>query len=157
MMCIRRFASVAVLVGFLCVSGALAQDKPDQLKTLSRAELDVVKVLTKQERAWNQGNLEEFASGYKKSAETVFIGEHVSRGFDQMLLEYKKNYPTKQAMGTLSFSDLDPKILDEHYAVVIGKYHLDRDKKSGGAADGVFSLVFEKTDEGWKIIVDHTT
>ena len=155
MMFLRRFAFMMVLVGSL--GACFGQEKPDQLKTLSRAELDVVKVLTKQERAWNQGNLEEFASGYKRSPETVFIGEHVSRGFDQMLLEYKKNYPTKQAMGTLSFTDLDPKILDEHYAVVIGKYHLDRDKKSGGAADGIFSLVFEKTDEGWKIIVDHTT
>jgi uncharacterized protein (TIGR02246 family) len=154
---LRRFL---LLLALVCCSGALqaqGPDKPDQLRTLSRAELDVVKVLTKQERAWNQGNLDEFASGYKKSSDTTFIGEHVSHGFDQMLLEYKKNYPTKQAMGTLSYSELDPKILDDKYAVVVGKYHLDRDKKSGGSADGYFSLVFEKTDAGWKIIVDHTT
>ena len=47
--------------------------------------------------------------------------------------------------------------LDEHYAVVLGHYHLDRSKKGGGNADGFFSLVLEKTDAGWKIIVDHTT
>ena len=157
MMSLRR---CLLLVGLVCCSGALwaqGPDKPDQLRTLSRAELDVVKVLTKQERAWNQGNLDEFASGYKNSPDTMFIGEHATRGFDQMLLEYKKNYPTRQAMGTLSYSDLDPKILDDKYAVVVGKYHLDRDKKSGGSADGMFSLVFEKTDQGWKIVVDHTT
>jgi ketosteroid isomerase-like protein len=47
--------------------------------------------------------------------------------------------------------------LDERFAVVIGKYHLERGKKEGGNADGIFSLVLEKTDKGWKIIVDHTT
>jgi ketosteroid isomerase-like protein len=34
---------------------------------------------------------------------------------------------------------------------------LERGKKEGGNADGLFSLVLEKTDKGWKIIVDHTT
>ena len=37
------------------------------------------------------------------------------------------------------------------------KYHLDRSKKEGGPADGMFSLVLEKTDQGWKIVLDHTT
>jgi ketosteroid isomerase-like protein len=135
-----------------------AQDKPpDQLRTLSRDELDVVKVLTQQERAWNQGNIDAFASGYKNSPSTLFIGDHVSRGYDQMLSDYKHNYPSREAMGTLSFVELEPHVLDEHYAVVIGKYHLDRGKKVGGPADGIFSLVFEKTEQGWKIIVDHTT
>ena len=130
---------------------------PDQLRTLSRDELDVVKVLTQQERAWNQGNIDVFAQGYKNSPDILFIGHQVSRGYTSMLLDYKGNYPTKDAMGTLSFTDLEPKILDEHFAIVIGKYHLDRTKKYGGPADGIFSLVFEKTDAGWKIILDHTT
>jgi uncharacterized protein (TIGR02246 family) len=137
---------------------AHAQDKPvDQLRTLSRDELDVIKVLTQQERAWNDGDIDGFAKGYKDSPDVIFIGEHVSKGFADMLLEYKKNYPTKEAMGTLTFSEIEPHILDEHYAVLVGKYHLDRSKKAGGPAEGFFSLVFEKTDKGWKIIVDHTT
>jgi ketosteroid isomerase-like protein len=60
-------------------------------------------------------------------------------------------------MGTLSFSELEPHILDEHFAIVLGHYRLDRSKKAGGNAEGVFSLVLEKTRDGWKIIVDHTT
>ena len=60
-------------------------------------------------------------------------------------------------MGTLGFSELEVHPLDERFAVVVGKYHLERTKKAGGNAEGIFSLVFEKTDDGWKIVVDHTT
>ena len=131
--------------------------RPDQLHTLSRAELDIIKVLTAQEKAWNRGDLDSFATGYKDSPDTLFVGDQISRGYVQMLQHYHKNYPTKEAMGTLNFAELEPHVLDDKYAVVLGKYHLDRGKKVGGPADGVFSLVFEKTEAGWKIIVDHTT
>ena len=130
---------------------------PDQLRTLSREELDVIKVLTAQERDWNRGDLDGYAKGYKDSPDILFVGRQISRGFQQMLLDYHGNYPTREAMGTLSFSELEPHVLDEHFVVVLGKYHLDRTKKVGGPADGVFSLVMEKTEKGWKIIVDHTT
>lgn len=130
---------------------------PDQLRTLSRDELDIVKVLTAQERAWNHGDLDTFAQGYKNSPDILFVGAQISRGYQQMLDDYKHNYPNRDTMGQLSFSDLEPRLLDDRFAVVLGKYHLDRSKKAGGPAEGVFSLVFEKTDKGWKIIVDHTT
>ena len=130
---------------------------PDQLRTLSRDELDIIKVLTAQERAWNKGDLEAYATGYKDSPSLLFVGRQISRGFGSLVEDYKKNYPNKEAMGTLSFSELEPHLLDEKFAFVLGHYHLDRTKKSGGPADGIFSLVFEKTDKGWKIIVDHTS
>ena len=136
---------------------APASPATDQLHTLTRDELDVVKVLTKQEAAWNRGDIDAFATGYKNSPDILFVGRQISRGYDQMLADYKHNYPNKDAMGTLSFSELEPHILDEHYAVVLGHYKLERAKKAGGNAEGIFSLVFEKTDTGWKIIVDHTT
>jgi ketosteroid isomerase-like protein len=60
-------------------------------------------------------------------------------------------------MGTLTFSELEVRSLDPQFAIVVGKYHLDRPKKEGGEADGLFSMVLEKTAKGWKIILDHTT
>ncbi len=65
-------------------------------------------MLNAQEAAWNRGDLNSFATGYKNSPETLFIGRQISRGYDQMLADYKGNYPNKEAMGTLSFSDLEP-------------------------------------------------
>jgi hypothetical protein len=71
--------------------------------------------------------------------------------------DYKHNYPTRESMGVLTFSDLEPHVIDDKVAVVLGKYHVDRSKKAGGSADGVFSCVLEKTDQGWKIVLSHTT
>jgi len=59
-------------------------------------------------------------------------------------------------MGTLTFTELEAHPLGDTYAICLGRYHLDRSKKEGGAADGMFSLVLEKTSEGWKIVLDHT-
>jgi len=148
----RRLSAVLSLL--LLASAATSRA---QLKVASPQELGVIKVLLAQERAWNEGNIDAFASGYKDSPDILFIGQHISRGHEQMVLEYKKNYPTKEAMGTLGFTELEVHPLDDKFVVVLGHYHLDRTKKAGGAADGIFSLVFEKTDAGWKIVVDHTT
>jgi ketosteroid isomerase-like protein len=132
-------------------------DKPNPLHTASRTELDVVKVVLAQEKAWNAGDIDGYAKGYKDSPDTIFIGKQVSKGYAQMLEDYKRNYPTRATMGTLSFSELEVHALSDTFAVCLGKYHLERSKKDGGAADGLFSLVFQKTDQGWKIVLDHTT
>jgi ketosteroid isomerase-like protein len=136
---------------------AFAQKEGEQMKVLPQAELDVVKVLLAQERAWNQGNMEGFTQSYKNSPDTLFIGHEVSRGFEGMTASYKKNYPDRATMGRLTFSDLEPHMLDEKFATVTGHFALERPKKNGGNASGIFSLVLEKTAEGWKIILDHTT
>lgn len=134
-----------------------AQATASAMQVLPQDELDVVKVLTAQERAWNNGDMQGFLSGYKQSGETTFIGETVQHGSENLGQRYHSTYPNRESMGTLSFSDLDPRLLDEHYAVVTGRFHLERPRRSGGTADGVFSLVLEKTSAGWKIILDHTS
>jgi uncharacterized protein (TIGR02246 family) len=151
--CLRATTLTLALLG----PTLLSAQNTNPLHTASRQELDVIKVLIAQENAWNKGDLTAFASGYKDAPDTLFITHQVSRGFAGMVDEYKHDYPTRAAMGTLAFSELEVRPLDETYAVVIGKYHLERGKKDGGNAEGIFSLVFEKTDNGWKIIIDHTT
>ena len=61
-----RWSLSVVLVAALLLAApvlpAQAPDKgPDQLRTLSRDELDMIKVLNTQERAWNQANIESWA------------------------------------------------------------------------------------------------
>lgn len=148
-----RFAS-ALLAALLIAMPARSQQP---LTTVPQQQLDVIKVLLAQEEAWNRGNLEAFAQSYKDSPDTLFITNAVNRGFAGLLDAYRRNYPNRAAMGTLTYSGLEVHPLDEHFAVVIGRYNLERGKKDGGNAEGIFSLVLEKTDKGWKIIVDHTT
>lgn len=148
---------LAALSLILLAPALLTAQEPNPLHTATRQELNIIKVLVAQENAWNKGDLAAFASGYKDSPDTLFITHQVFRGFAGLLDEYKHDYPNKAAMGTLAYSDLEVHPLDENFAVVIGKYHLDRSKRDGGNAEGLFSLVFENTDNGWKIVVDHTT
>ena len=153
-----RCCSCLLLATTLLVpAGALRSQQGSAMKVLPQAELDVVKVLTAQERAWNNGDMEGFLSGYKHAPETTFIGETVQHGSENLAQRYHSTYPSKESMGTLSFGDLEPRMLDERFAVVTGRFHLDRPRRSGGTADGVFSLVLEHTATGWKIILDHTS
>ena len=114
-------------------------------------------VLDKQVVDWNRGDLDAFATGYKNSPDILFIGSKVSRGYAQMLDTYRKNYSTKEQMGTLNFSELEVQPLDEHFATVTGHFHLERTAAGGGNSDGHFLLVLEKTPDGWKVVRDDTT
>jgi ketosteroid isomerase-like protein len=129
----------------------------DPLHMASRQELDIIKVVLGQEKSWNAADLDGYMKAYKDSPETLFVGRQISRGYAEIVAEYKHDYPNAGSMGTLGFSELEVHPLSDTFAVCLGKYHLDRSKREGGPADGFFSLVFEKTDQGWKIVVDHTT
>jgi uncharacterized protein (TIGR02246 family) len=152
---LRLHLVLALTAVFLVTTSAVSQQQT--LTTVPQQQLDVIKVLLAQEEAWNRGDLDAFAQTYKDSPDTLFVTSSVNRGFTGLVDAYRKNYPNRAAMGTLAFSELEVHPLDEHFAVVVGKYHLDRSKKDGGGADGIFSLVLEKTEKGWKIVVDHST
>ena len=143
----RRSAAALLLALTCCFAvlrapGMLAQ-RGDALTVMPHDALELVKVLTAQERAWNEGDLPGFLSGYKTSPETTFVSGTVQHGFDEMAAHYKGSYPSRETMGTLPFRDMDPRLLDERIAVMTGRYSLERGKKFGGNASGVFSLVFE--------------
>ena len=119
---------------------------------------DVRAVLKHSEEAWNRGDLAAFASYYDDSQETTFIGREVVRGGVQAILgRYRKAYPTREAMGTLSFSNVDVRMLTPEFALVTGEFHLERTAAGGGDASGRYTLILHKTPAGWKIIHDHTS
>jgi uncharacterized protein (TIGR02246 family) len=138
---------VLVVLWFAASRAVFAQD----------AESAIKHVLEDQVSAWNRGDIPAFMQGYKDSPDTTFIGKTIRHGWQQVMERYKTSYSTKDAMGTLEFSDLKIRMLGADYAVATGKYHLTRTSAGGGDASGIFSLVWEKSAEGWKIILDHTS
>jgi uncharacterized protein (TIGR02246 family) len=119
---------------------------------------DIRAVLTHSEDAWNRGDLAAFASYYDDSPETTFVGRDVVRGGVQAILgRYRKAYPTREAMGTLSFSNLNVRMLAAELALVTGEFHLERTAAGGGNASGRYTLILQRTPSGWKIIHDHTS
>jgi ketosteroid isomerase-like protein len=123
----------------------------------SATERAIRTVLETQQTAWNRGDVEAFMSGYDDSASTLFVGATITRGYQRVLDNYRRRYPTKEKMGQLTFSDLEVHLLEAQHALVIGKWHLDRPADAGGNAGGIFTLLFKKTTAGWKIIMDHTS
>jgi ketosteroid isomerase-like protein len=142
----------------LGLSCALLLSVPMMAQTSQGPDTAAIRnMLNKQTADWNRGDLDAFATGYKNSPDILFIGSHPSRGYAGMIAGYKRSFPTRDAMGTLSFSQLEVQPLDEHFATTTGHFHLERTAKGGGNADGFFLLVLEKTAQGWKIVRDDTT
>ena len=140
----------------LCLSAVLPfqAQHPDASAAPDKA---IPALLARQAEDWNRGNLEAFATGYKNSPDILFIGSTVRRGYAGMLAGYKTSFGSREAMGTLSFSQLEVQPLDEHFATTTGHFHLQRTAAGGGDLNGHFLLVVEKTAAGWKIVRDDTT
>ena len=117
---------------------------------------EVRKLLKESEDAWNRGDLVTFASYYDEDA--TFIGREVTKGGPEAIVaRYRRGYPTREAMGTLKFSEIEVRPLSEGYALANGKFELKRTAAGGGDTSGRFTLVLRKTSKGWKIIHDHSS
>ena len=118
-------------------------------------ESRVLKVLADQAEAWNRGDLEAFLEGYWRSDGTVFAGGgDIHRGFEAMAARYRKSYNTPEKMGKLTFANLTFESIGRDRAVVTGSWELQRAADKPG---GVFTLIFRKFPEGWRIVHDHTS
>jgi uncharacterized protein (TIGR02246 family) len=111
-------------------------------------------VMDAQLAAWNRGDIDGFLEGYIKSPDLIFASRGTfARGWDPLLERYKVAYPTGN-MGTLRFDGVEIHPMGEDHAWVIGSWYLDLADTS---PHGAFTLVFQKTDDGWKIIHDHSS
>lgn len=137
------------LLSLACLISLGAQPTP--------AEAGIRAVMEAQQVAWNRGDVEGFMSGYDASDSTTFVGVTITRGYRQVLENYHRRYPSRENMGQLTFSGIEVMPLGAEYASVLGKWHLDRSRNAGGEVGGIFTLLFRKTPNGWKIILDHTS
>jgi ketosteroid isomerase-like protein len=115
----------------------------------------VIQVLTDQQTAWNRADVTEFMKGYWNSPDLTFAGTSgITRGWQPVMDRYRERYPDAKAMGHLDFSHVEVRPLGKDAALVLGRWHLKRESDEMG---GVFTLVFQRFPEGWKIIHDHTS
>lgn len=159
----RRAARTRILVGLaftvvlpLAIGARARSSTPrSTAATPEGPEAQIRAVLDAQVAAWNRGDVARFMEGYRNSPETEFVGSNgIVRGWQSVLDRYRKAYPGRAAMGHLEFSDLEIQILGPDAALVVGQFHLQRE---GDAPSGVFTLIFRRFPEGWRIIHDHTS
>ena len=146
----RGFILLIGFVAAISVSG-FAQDSSDAARTTIR------KVIEDQQTAWNHQNLEAFMAGYWNSPDlTFFSGARESKGWQAALDRYKRNYQgAGHEMGKLEFANLRIEILGPETAFVRGEFHLTM--SDGKMPQGLFTLIFRKFPDGWKIIHDHSS
>jgi beta-aspartyl-peptidase (threonine type) len=120
------------------------------------AKIAIQEVLDNQVTAWNKGDLKGFMSGYwKDSGLSFFSGKEKRLGWEDTYKRYRERYQTEgREMGKLSFSELQIEILGPGSAYVRGRWKLETSKQPLG---GLFTLIFKKLPEGWRIVHDHTS
>jgi ketosteroid isomerase-like protein len=115
----------------------------------------ILQIMAAQEKAWNEGDIEQFMKGYWENDSLVFVGKSgLTYGYNNTLANYKKGYPDKTYMGNLKFTILSMQPLGKHFYRVIGKWELTR---TVGNLSGHYTLLLQKINGEWKIISDHSS
>jgi ketosteroid isomerase-like protein len=149
------FFSCLLSILFLTASSqARAQDEGGVYGNYSKA---VERVLRTQQEAWNRHDLEGFMAGYWRSPELTFFSEGKEQdGWDATIERYLAKYSSPgHEMGKLEFSGLRVEVLSQDSAFVRGSWKLTM--SDGKTPHGLFTLVFRKFPQGWKIVHDHTS
>lgn len=150
-----------LLLGMLLALAGLG--RAGSVMAATTDEAAIRQVMDQAQAAWNRGDVADYMRCYKDAPDTIFVGSSVRKGYRAILASYRKHYASKAQMGRLTFSDLDVRLLpaaggEPRYAIMTGRFHLDRNAHGEAAKDdGVFSLLWENTSDGWKIILDHSS
>ena len=140
---------------FLMTTVCMAFSQQEEVSSYKKSVQEITDMLNQDAKYWSEGNIEAFMKSYIKSDSLVFVGSSgLTYGWQQTLENYKKGYPSKEHMGTLSFDLIEFKELTADIFFVIGRYNL---KRTVGDASGYFSILLKKINGEWKIIADHSS
>jgi ketosteroid isomerase-like protein len=145
----RVLAVLAIGLCMVIVLSAYASDEGGQAA--------IEQILHVQQDAWNRHDLDAFMTAYWKSPDlTFFSGGTENHGWQAAMDRYKARYQSPgHEMGKLEFANLRVEVLGTDSAFVRGEWHLTM--PDGKTPHGLFTLVFRKFPDGWKIVHDHTS
>ncbi len=115
---------------------------------------ELLGILELQKESWNKQDLEGFMAYYWNSEEFTFqSGANRLRGWKALLERYKKSY-SGENWAELDFTDLEVNVLSDDFAYVLGRWKLEL---KDSLREGVFTIIFKRLPEGWRIIHDHSS
>ncbi len=142
---------------FLLFAVVACASAPPRVRTFAPMDRTAVTaVIEEQMAAWNRGDLAGYMAGYAKIDNLVFTsGGKVRTGWQATFDAYQTKYgKDPSTMGKLAFSITQVDAVGADGAVVLGTWALTESQAPGS---GVFTLVFERRPEGWRIVHDHTS
>jgi peptidoglycan/xylan/chitin deacetylase (PgdA/CDA1 family)/ketosteroid isomerase-like protein len=145
--------------------GGSLWDRLRHVRRQARARDQVRALLKRQADDWNRGDLEAFCSAYDDDAAFV-AADGLTRGRAAVLDRYRRRYPDRAAMGTLTLEvvelrdvwgpevtplgDATPGAI--HGASVVARWSLRRE--GAPPAQGHTLLVLRRTGDAWRIVQD---
>ena len=117
----------------------------------------ILDLLMTQQHDWNSGDVASYMEGYEKTDSLRFASGGAYRfGWQATIDRYYDTYPNRDAMGQLTFSELDVDILSQDRAMAFGRWHLVRGRDYENIG-GLFTLILVRAGSGWLIKYDHTS
>ena len=153
---IVKLLSLQFFLALISTTNLMASAGADAIRE-NDAKSAIELVLRTQQAAWNRHDLDSFMAGYWNSPElTFFSGAKEHDGWQAAMDRYRAAYSGPgHEMGKLDFSGLRIELLGTDAAFVRGTWLLTM--SDGKTPHGLFTLVFKKFSDGWKIVHDHTS
>ena len=106
--------------------------------------------------AWNRGDVDTFLAAYYDDPRTAFMAPQITYGLPEIKARYLRSYfKDGKPKAQLTYDDLKYRALGSGHVLMTGRWHLT--DETGKKQDGYYTLVWENTPSGWKIIHDHSS
>jgi ketosteroid isomerase-like protein len=116
----------------------------------------LVRLMDESAVAWNRGDLDTFLATYKDDSETAFMAPQITYGLAQIKARYARTYfKDGKPKAQLSYGDLKFRKLGAGHVLMTGRWYLT--EPDGRKTEGYYTLIWENTDKGWKMIHDHSS
>jgi beta-aspartyl-peptidase (threonine type) len=151
----RLFAAMSLAAASLAFAACQPTGERADVVDGEQLQAAVDHLLTESEKAWNGGDLAGFMEWYKRGEETTFLGSSgLTHGWDTIRQRYEGRFEPGASRDSLRFEELVTRPLTPWLGLATARYVLFQGDSV--TSTGVFTLVVERTPEGWRIIHDQS-
>lgn len=142
--------------GAACTRDAIATDAGIDAVDERTETQTITRLLQEMNTRWNQHDIDGFMAFFWHSDELVaVIDREVFRGWNALYRSYEKGYSDRNAMGFVSFTGVEVKLLQPDLAAVIVWWALEYTPRHTEVM-GSSTMNLRKFSEGWRIIFSHS-
>lgn len=117
---------------------------------------ELVRLMEESAVAWNRGDLDGFLATYKDDELTAFMAPQITYGIPEIKARYARSYfKDGKPKAQLTYGDLKFRKLGSNNVLMTGRWFLT--EPDGKKTEGYYTLVWENTKDGWKMIHDHSS
>ncbi|MFA5805802.1 MAG: nuclear transport factor 2 family protein [Melioribacteraceae bacterium] len=146
--------NITIIILLLALTASAQNKKNIGPYYSEKEEKEILKVMENQAKAWNKGSVEGYMHGYWKSDSLRFVAKiGVQYGWNMTFDMYKKNYNSKEEMGSLSLKAVALEFMNKNVVFMIGRWQIEGKKSVGGH----YTQIWKKINGKWVITVDHTS